>query len=328
MREIDWREWISNKPDKTVFGVELELLLFNLQTKQLYQDLEAVDAILGNLPNQIFRDYYPWQLEIRTTPTSSVSKSINEMKTLYKSASKEFLGNDIMVIPMPSISSNAQVFCGLHIHFSFPDIKDTSKYWNKAMGVYPFALSIADHSKNSEISSFENSKRFLDSRHIGVPNFKPSKFLSLSGSPEERKYKDVILSPPIEHGNRHRLLKPITIEYRLFDTPSMFSMYKFIIEAMYNLNAHIKLDNPVVKGLTKDYEEMRRRLIITRNLIGGQRYGINKVFRMYNGNVCEAISEFFDIQYPEETQFEFRERKKLSQDINGYISMAIEGGWL
>jgi len=329
LRDIDWTKWIKSNSDDVVFGVELEFILFDLETKDILNNIDITEDVLSNLPNNIYRDYYPWQLEIRTNPTSDIGECLAETTKLYKEASKEFLDNNIMVIPTPLLSGNTDVFCGMHMHLSFPNLKIADDYWKKAMGIYPFALSIADHAKNSETSDIVNSKRFIYSRHIGLPSLKKSEFLSLSKPPEERKYRDIILSPPNNGSEgRHRLKKPLTIELRLFDTPSMFSMYSFIVESIVKLARYIRLDNFMVKELTNNYDEVRRKIVMTRNLIGGQRYGINKIFRMYNGNVCEAIAEYFNLSYPEETQFEIREKQNLDSNINGFLSMAIQGGWL
>ena len=328
MRDIEWSKWVKKQGDDVVFGVELEFILFDLHSKSLNTSLEKTESFVSALPKQIYRDYYAWQLEIRTTPTDNISKCLDETLKLYKMASKEALNYGLMVVPVPFLTDSDNVYCGMHMHLSFPKLS-VDDYWKKAMGLYPFILSIADHAKNAEVSDKTNSIRILDSRHIGFPMLLKEDFLDTSLPTEERKYKDIILSPPNGSGSgRHRLPKPATLEIRIFDTPSLFSMYSFIVESVVHLARHLRTDNPMVKEIEDNYDEARRKLSITRNLITGQRYGINKIFRMYNGNVCEAIAEYFSISYPEETQFEYREKKKMMADINGFISMAVEGGWI
>ena len=327
MKEIEFPLWFKTKESKVEFGVELELMLLDLEKKRPLSDYELLEDALSSLPERVYRDYYPYQLEIRTTPTTSIEKCLNETRQLYKVCSKKLVGYDIMIIPIPSLVVNPQAYCGMHIHMSYPDKPDDLKnYYCKAMGLYPFALSLADHSSNFEVDELNTSERMEKSRHISLPYLKFSDFTSTST--DNRKYRDVILSPPIQQSNRQRMKKPWTIEFRMFDTPSFFSYYKFIVELMVKMARHIRADNPMVKLIQDNYQEAYNKLYLTRELIINQRYGVNKVFKMYNGNVCDEVAKFFGVDYPEETQFEYREKNGLSKDINGYIMMAIEGGWL
>jgi len=327
MKEIEFPLWFDSKESKVKFGVELELMLLDLERKRPFNDYETLDEIFETLPERVYRDYYPYQLEIRTTPTTSIEKCLEETKQLYKISSKQLLKRNIMVIPIPSLIVNPQAYCGMHIHLSYPDKpNDLQNYYCKAMGMYPFALSIADHASNFEVNVNTTSERLEKSRHISMPFLKYTDFTNPSA--ENRKYRDVILSPPIAESTRQRMKKPWTLEFRMFDTPSFFSFYKFIIEMIVNIARHIKADNPMINLIKNSFQEAYNKLFLTRELLITQRYGINKIFRMYNGNVCEEVAKFFDIEYPEETQFEYRERNGLSKDINGYVMMAIEGGWL
>jgi hypothetical protein len=123
--------------------------------------------------------------------------------------------------------------------------------------------------------------------------------------------------------------KPDTVEIRMLDTPSLFSYYVFIIKYLFALGERIKDNNPMVECLTKkDWRDTESKLRLSRDLLVNQRYGVNKIFRKLNTEVCEDTSKFFGIDFPRQTQFEFREAKGLSADVNGYLSMATMGGWL
>jgi len=329
MRTIKFSDWFLAKPRKVTMGVELELLLFDSRNKEPLQNMGLCEQILGNVDRKIYRDYYPYQLEIRTAPYSNPEDVINETKKLYKEASKAFIKHGIYVIPVPAIVRSGYVYCGLHTHLGFPKLKDapTKEYFYRAIGMYPFILSLADHTKNFEISELEMSDRMKKSHHIGIPYLKAQQFLQ--GNPGNHKYKDIILSSPIANdSNRSRMTKPNTIEIRILDTPSLYNIYEFSIKYILTLAQYIKDNNPMLDMLDKDYKETTNKLSMTRDLTLKQRYGINKVFRMANMDVCEETSEHFGINFPTETQFEFRERHGFAGDINGFLSMATKGGWL
>ena len=329
MREIELDKWFhpKDKGNDILFGVELELLLFDARQKEPLQNMGLCERILENIDKQIYRDYYPYQLELRTKPHDNPEDTLKEMKDLYKKASKAFIKHDIYVVPVPAIVRSGYVYCGLHTHISYPKEKTSKNYFNRAMGMYPFILSLADHSKNFEVAEMEMSDRLDKSNHIGLPYLDAKQFLS--GNPGNHKYKDIILSLPIDDDhNRSRMKKPTTIEVRILDTPSLYGFFEFNVRYLMALAKYIKDDNPMLEMLRLDNREVSNRLSMTRNLIVKQRYGINKIFRMANMDVCETISDYFNIKFPEETQFEFRERNNFSGDVNGFLSMSTKGGWL
>jgi len=323
MREINFSDWFERKGRKTTIGVELELTLFDLQSKHLVDSNEKVMAILEEyLPRQVWKDYYPYQLEIRSRPFDNPEDAIEEVKQLYKQARSVFIKQGIAVIPATSILRDGQVFCGLHIHVSYPKATE-QEYWRRAMGIYPFALSIADHTKNFEIDLIHGSKRLLDSRHIGKPYLEFQNFIR-GGN----KYADIAYRRPQAEDTRERLKRPATIEIRIFDTPSLFSHFRFIVEATYNVASHIKDDNPFVRLIETDKKKAYDAVNLTRLLVEHQRYGVNKILNArLNSDICEMIAEYFGINFPKETQFEYRERLGLSSNINGFLALALKGGW-
>ena len=327
MRTINFDDWFNTKPREVKLGVELELLLFDLETKKLLNDGDLIYTILDKMPNQIWKDYYAYQLEIRTKPSGNVEKILAETVKLYKIASKEMLDNNILVIPSPILTQDNGVPCGLHVHISYPKMDKLNPFFGMAMGMYPFILSIADHTKNSEVNSYQNSWRINNSMHIGLPYLDAHTFMNRISNTD--RYRDIIYSPMRSlSDDRSKMSKPNTIEIRIFDTPSLFSHYKFIIESVYYLSKYIKEHNPLEYELKNNFEVAKNNLYLTREMIKNQRYGVNKVFKMLNSNVCLDFAEKFGIKFPSETQFEFRERYRLSADINGYLSMATKGGWL
>jgi len=328
-RSVNFDDWFlpDNKQNEVYAGVELELLLFDAINKEPLQSESKVEQILheGDIPYNIYKDFYPHQLEIRTSPSNNPSKILKETLELYKIASEKFSKHKIYIIPAPAICTDGFMYCGMHIHLSYPECKRNS-YFKKAMGIYPFALSLADHTKNIESGHYDNSLRMKESPHIGLPYLKSDDFFQ--GNEESLKYKDVIFSPRVDDGNRSHMGKPSTIEFRLFDTPSLVSHYELILKYMMGVASRIKDKNPIVKDLTDSYQQTRNSLINTRDYVVRQRYAVNKIFMMLNSDVCEDVCDHIGVKFPRETQFEFREKKKYSADVNGFISMAIEGGWL
>jgi len=315
-------DWFG-KPHKNMkMGVELELTLYDLQRKELVQSNSLVLEILENLPQEIFKDYYPYQLEIRSNPHTNPEDIIKEIKDFYKLARREFAKNGIAVIPATGIL-DGQVFCGMHVHISY-DKANEEIYWRRAMGIYPFALSIADHTKNFEIDLIHTSKRLLESRHIGRPPLDFRQFVAGA-----TKYMDIAY----RHRNngeegRVRMKRPATIEVRLFDTPSLFSHFKFIVEAVFNVAKYIRDDNPFVAMIENNIRLANNAVDMTRLLMEHQRYGVNKILKgRLNSDVCRMIADRFGIDFPSETQFEYRERMGLNADINGFLILALKGGW-
>jgi len=326
-RSIEFDKWFNPKLQPIECGIELEVLLFDARNKEPLQNQRLVERILENLPSNIYRDYYPYQLEIRSKPHNNPKAIVDEVKELYRLSAKEFLKHRIFIIPAPSIVKNGYTHCGFHAHISYPKNRDKDSYYKYAMGMYPFILSLADHSKNFEIGDIKVSDRLENSNHIGMPELRQDRFMDINI--DRRKYRDLIYSPCItNNGDRHRLKKPATIEVRILDTPSLFSYFEFMVYYITNLASRIKADNPMVKALKDDYQETNNKLGMTRRLLIFQRYGLNKIFRMLNSDVCEEVCNYCDIKFPRETQFEFRERLGLSANVNGYLSMATKGGWL
>lgn len=336
-RGIEFDEWFLPKKDshKITCGIELEFPLFDIERKQLLRDYGVIESVLQHLPDKIWRDYYAYQLELRTDPHDNPRAIVEEAKELYRLSNKEFCKRNIYIVPAPGITNDGgnadHMYCGMHSHIGYPKEKDKSKYFNRAMGMYPFLLSLVGHTKNFETSQYSGSDRLRRSNHIGLPYLTKNEFLG--GNDGNNKYKDIILSNKISKSDsegmgRSRMVKPDTIEFRMLDTPSLFNHFEFQIYFITHLASRIRDDNPMVRMLEASYAGSKGHLQMTRDLLINQRYGVNKIFRMLNSSVCEDIAEYFDISYPRQTQFEFREEKGYSGDINGYLSMISDGGWI
>jgi hypothetical protein len=330
-KDINFNDWFGSK-SKCHCGVEIELLLFDSRNKEPLQRGDLSEKILSNIQaiagcSNIWKDFYPYQLELRTQPSDNPETIIKETKNLYNICAKEFSKHKIFIIPVPTICAGMPAYCGMHVHVSYPDANKIDDYYNKAMGMYPFILALTDHSKNCEQSTYHNSERLDKSRHIGFPYLERSEFVR--GNQGDRKYKDIILSNPIDKPESHsRLVKPYTIEIRSLDTPSLFTFYEFMIRYIYGVASRMRVDNPIAKALDSNVAQVSNKLNMTRDLVINQRYGVNKIFNMLNVDVCQSVADYFGCNLPRQTQFEFREELGLSANVNGYLTMAIKGGWL
>ena len=76
MQNIEYSDWFLpiDEPNNVTIGVELELLLFDTKNKEPLNRMDTCESILSEIRSHkngknIYRDYYPYQLEIRTTPS-------------------------------------------------------------------------------------------------------------------------------------------------------------------------------------------------------------------------------------------------------------------
>jgi hypothetical protein len=171
------------------------------------------------------------------------------------------------------------------------------------------------------------SERIKNSPHIGMARLNSEAFYA-SGT-NDSKYRDIIFSPGVsDNHNPSRMKKPNTIEARMMDTPSLLTHYELITNFLMGVASRIREDNPMVNMINEDINRTRGLVDMTRDLLGNQRYGVNKIFRMLNSQVCEETCDYLDMPFIKQTQFEFREEYGLSADVNGFLSMATKGGWL
>lgn len=299
-------DWFGPKRPMTI-GCEVELVLYDaemggLLTKERFWKAEKV---FKNLPDKIWKDYYPYQLEIRTGVHKNPQSAINEIVELYKMADAAFSKENLFIVPVPWVGIGDDSYCGMHVHVRYLDEKENNSFFEKTWGAYPFILAIADHTKNAESNTFNTSARISNSHHIKMPYVDTDAFNIGTG---EHRWKDITPNrlKQADNPDPKKTLKSVsTLETRIFDTPSLMSHLQFIVESTYNVFASIRNDNPIMKmGIQSNYD----RFVMTRALMQAQRYGVNKILRDANFNICEQISQYFGIECPQETQFEFREQ--------------------
>lgn len=298
-------DWFGSPVPMTI-GVECELVIFDGRENRLLtnQQLPRAQRAWDRLPPLVHKDYYPWQLEIRTDPHEDPMSAYNQMVALARQADAEFRKEDLFIVPVPWTGMNEESFCGMHVHVRYKDDKYNKQFYERAWGAYPFILALADHTKNAEANEFIGSVRIEKSHHIKVPYEKRAEFDIGTG---EHRYRDITVNKlKTDPGDPKKTMKSVeTLETRIFDTPSLPQHMRLIIEGTFKTFQHIRPDSPVMQ---KGVEEWSDKFHLTRALAIQQRYGMNKVLREANISVLEVLGEYFDFPVPTETQFEFREQ--------------------
>lgn len=311
-------DWFGEVNPITI-GAEVELILFDSTTNSVLQENQRhrANKVFESLPNNIWKDYYPWQLEIRSDPFNSPDKVISQLLSFYKMADEAFKKENLYVIPSPYLGlKNENSYCGMHVHVKYVNDALNQQFYERAWSAYPFILAIADHTKNSE-NEETFSRRLTNSHHVGIPYLNRDDFSVGTGN---MRYKDITINR-LKTGNdgenpRNRIKTVATLETRIFDTPSLGSHLRFITESVYNIFSKLKVNNFFVSNNNK-YNVIK----MTRDLSINQSYGFNKILHESNSNVCEDLCELFKIQFPRTTQFEFRRQFHNLNYIDRHLIM-------
>lgn len=298
-------DWFGAPAPMTI-GVECEMVIVDGHTWGLLKNdqLHRAQEAWKKLPDLIHKDYYPYQLEIRTDPHEDPLKAVQQMIDLAKLADQEFLKQKLFIVPVPWTGMGDDSFCGMHVHIRYKDDKYNKQYFERAWGAYPFVLALADHTKNAEVDEFIGSVRMDKSHHIKLPYERPQDFYIGTG---EHRYRDITVNKLVTNPDdpKKTVKKVETLETRIYDTPSLYEHMRLIIEGTYKVFSHIRPDNPVMQ---KGVETWTDKFQLTRALAIQQRYGLNKVLRESNLSIMETLGEYFDFPVPVQTQFEFREQ--------------------
>lgn len=298
-------EWFGQKNPMTV-GLECEIILFDGEQNRLLHSsqLHRAEKAWQNLPPLIYKDYYSYQGEIRTNPHDNPQDAIKQLIELYRLADEEFARYGIFMVPVPWVGMGDDSYCGMHVHVRYMDEQHNKEFYRKAWGALPFIYALADHTKNAETSEFESSVRLAGSHHIKLPYVREQDFWIGTG---EHRWRDVTVNKlkTDPHEPKKTVKTVETLETRIFDTPSLLPHLRLIVEGTYNIYAHIKAENPVTKA---GVENLQDKFSMTRELAIKQRYGTNKILRDANFNIVEGMCNYFGMEFPRETQFEFREQ--------------------
>lgn len=312
-------DFFSRQEKKLTFGVEAEMYLLK-DGKLSYND-DIMNNILNNVPDQITKDYYPCQIEIRTDPHDNPKDLNNQFISLLKTTARVCGEYGCEIIPL-SWLGGSETFNGVHYHIRYSSNKNP--YWKMMMNSYPFILSLTHFFRNSPSRINELSYRMINSQHIGLPIFDPRDFEKYcTGS---NRYKDIIINKHREN-NRHRKKSVNTLEIRCFDVPYMENYFKSMSELVFSIYSRLKVSSLVLPPKTKNFQEYKKFASDTRNQMLYSRYPKNNFFGLSHNLVvkklCKILElEFLDKPYPLTKKHyhinEYKEDSKFCSVIQNY----------
>jgi len=324
---FDKEEFWTDKPRETVLGVEIEMMLYDVQKDSLLRSRSVRDTVISRINSitnstLVSHDYYPYQLEIRSSPHENVDDIIAEVGELYRISEKEFRKENIVILPVSNLSLNEDAYCGTHVHVSLKSKPENpNDYLNQlysiAWGSYPFILAIADITKNSMNiinNLFKATERIEESRHIGIPPFGN---IIRNSHGDSNGWFDFTIN------NVNTDTKSVvTLEYRLFDTPSIVQYLHFMLGAIKAVVSNVRFDNPVMRYILEAMNEnhdiesnsklqlLREHFDKIRFSLNSCLYGYNSLLGIDNLNLMKWVGEKFGIKVPEVLQNEVIEKMK------------------
>lgn len=284
MKELD--QFFKGRKEHVTMGVEVEMYLYDAENECLIgtEHQKIVNECFTKLPNTVTKDYYIYQLEVRTKPHNSPEGLIKEFEETLKKCRDVFAKHKIEIKPLSWLGGQEN-YNGVHFHFRNGN---RNNFQNTMFNMYPFVLSLTDCFKNSVNSENDISRRFANSHHIGFPALSNlAKKLV-----DESRYKDIIVNGFTDN-NRHRLKSEATVEVRTFDVPYNFEYFKNLVHLMFNLYANINSEKEI--KLYSD-AEIKDLLIKTRSDITLQRIGHNFLFDLSNKEIYKYLCDKFKIK--------------------------------
>lgn len=296
--------FFNDKKRHITCGLEVEMYLFDRKTRgNLLNDDGIMEQILKNCPDVITRDYYSYQIEIRTGPHSSPQKLIKEFLDNYQKAKEVCHDFGQKILPLSQYAGAQNN--GLHFHVRAVNGR-TNNFYNELINSYPFVLSLASFFRDSPDGTNVISRRMMNSSHIGLPFFNERKFLNGGLSSSNNRYKDVVINKNTEtdvdeHGvffNKQRIKNVHTFELRLFDTPSNPKYFNNMINLLFKMYQHIDVrDNK--SYIWDDMKKYQYLAETTRNEVLNTKHPFNYFFNDYCSNVVGRLCEFFSIKFLE-----------------------------
>jgi len=275
--------FFSSQPKRNLtMGCEFECYLWDFENKRLFNNEDILRELLDILPKEITRDYYPYQLEIRTKPHNNPEEVIKEFLSLLKLCDEEFTRHNIKIVPLSWMGGDfSEMFNGVHMHFRNGN---NNHFENTMFNVYPFVLAMTDCFKHSPHDFNNLSYRFANTQHCACPN--------LNNMMSGHRYSDIAMNRHREN-SRHRLKNVNTIEVRTFDVPYNMDYFSNLIKLMFHLFQNI---NTKEKLMLYDYEKVHTTIMKTRNEVKYMRIGYNYFFDMYNHEIYDYLCDKFKVE--------------------------------
>jgi len=305
-------KYFGQKPKTHLtMGVEMECYLWDCFEQRLLNKEEVINKVLDELPQVITRDYYTYQLEIRTTPHNTVEELMKEFKRNMELSEKVCQKYDLRIIPLSWMGGN-EMFNGMHFHF-----RNGSKnnFEQTMFNIYPFILALTDVFKFSPFTQNVLSRRFQSSPHFSLPN--------MYEMVKSCRFSDVCMNMNKEN-NRHRLKSVNTIEIRTFDLPFNLKHMNNLAGLLFNIMAFIKTHEKITGHDT--LSKLTEQLSSTRTSIKNNPVGYNHLFRLYNVEIYRWLCDNFN-QEVLPLPFDLTHTIDLSYYVNSVTSRTfLEGG--
>jgi len=245
----------ENDIREVTIGAEMEVYVIDHVEDPpiLLQSESVIKDIYSAFDERVYKDYYNYQLEIRTNPSDDPYEVSNELCELLREVSKVAREYDCYIAPVSYIENEDEnaVYCGFHIHISLKNNKNTTKELIKMiLSMYPVIYDIARISLSSPdkdpVLGDILSKRIANSRHIGLPDPPLDLYtLKITFINHRQRYFDIALNLNTreeDRSERHRIKDVTTIEIRVFDTIGSKKAIETVVEAVYNLAKRVKTD--------------------------------------------------------------------------------------
>jgi len=203
--------------------MEVEVYLLEKAYDSIYlnENTDILDYIFENTDNRVYKDYYRYQLELRSKPHRHLKDCFSEIVELYNKVRNLLKDTNYFIVPCSyipvSVVNEVAMFNGMHIHISDDNIDELI---DRVYALYPYLL-IINRLFHSSPKSTISSMRLLESQHI----YRVTPLYYRDDITSQDRYFDISLNYHNEN-SRHRLKDCTTIEIRLFDVPP------FVIESL------------------------------------------------------------------------------------------------
>ena len=141
----------TKKGRKMTMGVEVEMYLLyhgKPSCRDLMKDSLTMNNILFNLPQEITRDYYPYQIEIRTNPHDNPEAIIKEFDKFLRESIKVCAEFGCSIVPLSWMggseifnkTDDSNIDLKEQARRMLEDVKKNEKYENKIINIHPALL--------------------------------------------------------------------------------------------------------------------------------------------------------------------------------------------
>ena len=236
---------------EVVIGAEMEIYLIDTYDDryELLNEEDVIEDIYEQFDERVYRDYYEYQLEIRTNPSDDWEEVADELINLMKEVSKVAREKECIIAPVSYIKDG--MFCGFHVHISYKPEMSFGRMVEHALAMYPFVIDITrltlsapfESSRYGEILSL----RQLESPHIGVPPLHYTNedfehyWIYDDEATTSNRYHDIIINTNRKEG-RHRIKSVDTIEIRMFDCVGYKKAIYCVLESVYKIAKYVNPD--------------------------------------------------------------------------------------